>query len=121
MKAIRVPMPYKWHPREHQVDLWNALLDQEQKRFDVVAHRRWGKDEVALRNQIQDTMSCMKRDGTLAKLSEKWFGVAPAEYWSAFRQAAVKLELRRAAEAEYRLAARRAPKPEEKEDYPKGW
>lgn len=36
------------------------------------------KDEVALRNQIQDTMSCMKRDGTLAKLSEKWFGVPPA-------------------------------------------
>ena len=36
------------------------------------------KDEVALRNQIQDTMSCMKRDGTVAKLSEKWFGVAPA-------------------------------------------
>ena len=29
-------------------------------------------------NQVQDTISCMKRDGSLAKLSEKWFGVPPA-------------------------------------------
>jgi len=36
------------------------------------------KDNVALRNQIQDVLSCMKQDGTVAKLSEKWFGVAPA-------------------------------------------
>ena len=36
------------------------------------------KDEAELRNQIQDTVSCMKQDGTLAKLSEKWFGVPPA-------------------------------------------
>jgi hypothetical protein len=46
--------------------------------------------------------------------AEKLFGTAPAEYWKAFRQAAVKLELRRSADAEYHLAARRAPKPEEK-------
>jgi hypothetical protein len=50
----------------------------------------------------------------LAGWAEKLFGAAPAEYWKAFRQAAVKLELRRGAEAEYQLAARRAPKPEEK-------
>ena len=36
------------------------------------------KDNVALRNQVQDVISCMKQDGTLARLSEKWFGVAPA-------------------------------------------
>lgn len=36
------------------------------------------KDEAALRNQVQDVLSCMKRDGSLAKLSEKWFGVPPA-------------------------------------------
>jgi hypothetical protein len=46
--------------------------------------------------------------------AEKLFGAAPAEYWKAFRQAAVKLELRRGAQAEYHLAARSAPKPEEK-------
>jgi hypothetical protein len=50
----------------------------------------------------------------LISWAERLFGSAPAEYWKAFRQAAVKLELRRGAEAEYHLAARRAPKAEEK-------
>ena len=35
------------------------------------------KTSVALRNQVQDVMSCMKRDGTIAKMSEKWFGKVP--------------------------------------------
>ena len=42
------------------------------------------------------------------------FGSAPGEYWAAFRRAAVKLELQRAAEAEYQMAARGAPKSENK-------
>jgi hypothetical protein len=50
----------------------------------------------------------------LTAWGEARFGVAPAEYWTAFRRAAVKLELRRAAEAEYHLAARRSPKREKK-------
>ena len=36
------------------------------------------KDSTALRNQVEDALECMKRDGTVAKLSEKWFGVTPA-------------------------------------------
>jgi polar amino acid transport system substrate-binding protein len=36
------------------------------------------KDSGALRNQIQDALDCMKKDGSLAKLSEKWFGAPPA-------------------------------------------
>lgn len=36
------------------------------------------KDSAALRDQMQDVLSCMKRDGTVAKLSEKWFGTVPA-------------------------------------------
>jgi hypothetical protein len=39
--------PLGWHPREHQEPMWNALAGGG-KRVDVVAHRRWGKDEVAL-------------------------------------------------------------------------
>ena len=31
-----------------------------------------------LRNQIQDALDCMKKDGTIAKLHEKWFGMKPA-------------------------------------------
>jgi polar amino acid transport system substrate-binding protein len=36
------------------------------------------RDSVALRNQMQDVLDCMKKDGSLAKLSAKWFGVTPA-------------------------------------------
>src|SRR5437879_8157327 len=35
------------------------------------------KDSVALRNEMQDVLDCMKKDGTIAKLSEKWFGKVP--------------------------------------------
>jgi len=35
------------------------------------------KTNVALRNQVQDVLNCMKKDGTIAKLSEKWFGRVP--------------------------------------------
>lgn len=40
-------------------------------------------------------------------------GPAPLAYWKAFRAAAIKLELRRASEIDYELAARRAAKPED--------
>lgn len=35
------------------------------------------KDDVAMRNRVEEVVECMKRDGFFAKLSEKWFGVAP--------------------------------------------
>ncbi len=35
------------------------------------------KDKPQLRAQLQDALDCMKEDGTLAKLSEKWFGAPP--------------------------------------------
>ena len=43
-KAI---IPRRWAPREYQKTLW-CYLEGGGKRADVVAHRRWGKDEVAL-------------------------------------------------------------------------
>src|SRR5688500_2244797 len=46
---------------------------------DTRAH--WGapfpKQNAALRNEMQDVMNCMKKDGTIAKMSEKWFGKKP--------------------------------------------
>ena len=36
------------------------------------------KDNVQLRNQIQDALDCMKKDGTLATYYEKWFNKKPA-------------------------------------------
>src|SRR5215208_6259359 len=35
------------------------------------------KQSVALRNEMQDVLDCMKKDGTIAKMSEKWFGKKP--------------------------------------------
>ncbi|MEM0907430.1 MAG: transporter substrate-binding domain-containing protein [Pseudomonadota bacterium] len=45
--------------------------------------RVWGmpfrKDDVETRNKVEAVIECMKLDGTIAALSEKWFGVTPAE------------------------------------------
>ena len=35
------------------------------------------KDDVETRNMVEGAIECMKLDGTIAKLSEKWFGVTP--------------------------------------------
>lgn len=37
------------------------------------------KDDAATRNLIDSVIECLKIDGTLASLSEKWFGVTPEE------------------------------------------
>ena len=36
------------------------------------------KDDVAMRNKVEGVVECMKLDGTIAKLSVKWFGVEPS-------------------------------------------
>jgi len=36
------------------------------------------KDSSNLRRTIEQPIECMKLDGTLARMHEKWFGVAPA-------------------------------------------
>jgi polar amino acid transport system substrate-binding protein len=42
----------------------------------------WGaplrKDSGELRKQIENAIECMKLDGTIAKMHEKWFGIPPA-------------------------------------------
>jgi polar amino acid transport system substrate-binding protein len=35
------------------------------------------KDNPKLRAELQDALDCMKKDGTIAKMSEKWFGKKP--------------------------------------------
>ena len=37
------------------------------------------KDDVAMRNKVEGIIECMKADGTITALSEKWFGVTPAD------------------------------------------
>ena len=36
------------------------------------------KNSSALRDKVENVIECMKLDGTLVKMSEKWFGVTPA-------------------------------------------
>ena len=43
----QVGLPIGWVPRGYQSTLWEALKGGA-RRADLVAHRRWGKDEVAL-------------------------------------------------------------------------
>ena len=38
---------------------------------------RSARTSAPLRDQMQDALDCMKKDGTIAKLSEKWFGAKP--------------------------------------------
>ncbi|GGG30325.1 polar amino acid ABC transporter substrate-binding protein [Caldovatus sediminis] len=35
------------------------------------------RDSAALRNQVEEVIECMKLDGTVARLSERWFGNRP--------------------------------------------
>ncbi|MDB5425825.1 MAG: hypothetical protein JWQ29_3241 [Phenylobacterium sp.] len=44
---IGAVLPRLWEPRDYQKALWR-FLENGGLRADVVAHRRWGKDEVAL-------------------------------------------------------------------------
>jgi len=42
-----IELPNGWEPRPYQLPLWQ-YLEHGGKRADVAAHRRWGKDDVAL-------------------------------------------------------------------------
>ena len=45
---MRITLPNNgWHPRPDQMKLW-SYLEKGGKRAVEVAHRRWGKDDVAL-------------------------------------------------------------------------
>lgn len=35
------------------------------------------KDDVKLRNAVDEALECLKQDGTIARLHEKWFGTKP--------------------------------------------
>lgn len=90
-------------------DVADELFRHTPDRLSAEAH--------ALNERLRTAREPLPDDLGLTSLTawaEARFGPGPAEYWRAFRQAAVKLELRRGAETDYRLAARRAPKPEDK-------
>lgn len=47
MAVASVSLPNNWRPRPDQMPMW-AYLERGGVRCDVVAHRRWGKDDVSL-------------------------------------------------------------------------
>ena len=44
-------------------------------KFGLVFH----PDDVELRKEVENALECMKLDGTLAGLHERWFGFPPGE------------------------------------------
>jgi hypothetical protein len=90
-------------------DVADELYHHSPDRLPIDAH--------LLNERLRESHEALPEDLGLSMLTawaESRFGVAPPEYWRVFRQAAVKLVLRCAAENEYRLAARRTSKPEAK-------
>lgn len=41
-------IPNDWKPREYQQDAWHAWIRDDVKHVELMAHRRWGKDDLAL-------------------------------------------------------------------------
>jgi hypothetical protein len=90
-------------------DVANALFRHAPDRLSAAAH--------VLNDRLRTAADELPADLGLSKLvawAEARFGPADPEYWRAFHQAAIKLELRRAATIEYALAARSAPKREDR-------
>ncbi len=55
-----------------QVKLIPLRIDQ-----GLVWAAAFRKDDAKLRNAVDEALECMKQDGTLARLHEKWFGTKP--------------------------------------------
>ena len=73
-------------------------------------------EAYSLNEQLQTSQELLPDNLGLANLTawaQQRFGAGPNGLWKAFRHAAIQLEMKRASEVEYQLAARRAPKPEE--------
>lgn len=90
-------------------DVAAELFRQPPGRLPAEAHR--------LTETLLTAAEPLPAELALSKLiawAEARFGPAPPEYWKAFRQAAIQLELARASAVEYQQAARATPrKPED--------
>ncbi len=88
-------------------DIANELFHHTPDRLPAEAH--------ALNERLRAVSESLPDDLGFSRLmawAEARFGSAPVGYWKAFYAALVKLDLRRASETEYQLAARAAPKSE---------
>jgi polar amino acid transport system substrate-binding protein len=64
----------------YSIQRYNKNADAVQA---VMIGRNFGiafrKEDTAFRAKVEEAVECLKTDGTLAKIHEKWFGVPPAE------------------------------------------
>jgi polar amino acid transport system substrate-binding protein len=66
------------------VSAWAAQKNPNIKlSFLFTTGKVWGmpfrSDDVELRDKVENVIECLKIDGTIAQLHEKWFGTIPAE------------------------------------------
>lgn len=91
-------------------DVANELFRHPPGGLSVDAHR--------LNDELRGSDEPLPRDlglTALIEFAEKKFGVAPRDYWRAFRDAALTVRMRaNSHQTDYQLAARRGPKPEDR-------
>ena len=78
--AIKVRLPNNWIPREDQMPLW-AYMIEGGKRAIMVAHRRWGKDDVSLHFTATEVMQREKVGNYWHMLPQ--YGQARKAIWDA--------------------------------------
>ena len=67
----------------HTVSAYAVKRNQQQLKlsYKIKSGTVWSipfrKDDVKNRNIVEEAIECMKLDGTLARMAEKWFGVKP--------------------------------------------
>lgn len=91
-------------------DVADELFRHTPDRLPAEAH--------ALNDRLRQSHEPLPAALGLSKLvawAEAKFGQAPVEYWKAFREAALLVRMRANTETEFRLAARKAPKPEDRQ------
>jgi phage terminase large subunit len=67
-ESKEVELPYKWRPREDQLPFFD-YMENGGDRAIVVAHRKWGKDTVALR---WESMAAFQRIGSYWHMFPKY-------------------------------------------------
>lgn len=81
----KVRLPNNWMPRPDQMALWN-YLESGGKRAIEIAHRRWGKDDVALHHTA---CAAMQRPGNYWHMLPE-YGQARKAIWEAVNPATGK-------------------------------
>src|SRR5438552_2563062 len=64
---------YAVRKAKDQIKLASLKLDE-----GLVWGAAFRKDDAPLRNAVEEALECLKQEGTVARLHEKWFGFKPA-------------------------------------------